>query len=592
MHKCLNMLRVRGDRGIPLSPQQVGRLKQLASAEVESVVARRALIVLAEHRRRSVAGSASSGAVPRPGPVVSRQTAAKWFLRYAERGAEGLVDLPRAGRPVIHGDDSARSILVAPLLMTTLKWTSHTVAQVTGQSQSAVVRAWRVAFTDGAVHLADALPWGGLALVGARVDATNSLLVLAAHDAPVPPGRATPFMRSPRRPPFQAILAADLLAASAHDPAGPVDPPVHLVEGLRRHLGAPTPLYVLSRRPLSNGPATSGVEYLHLPADQQWQGLLEALVRRCTATPQPRLVALQQQLVAWAHAGQADAADPGAVFEWNDADSELRTPRRVVVTASGEPRASGQVVADAVLATIMERITSGRLAAGDRVTESSLSRAVHASRGHVREALLALASSGLVDLEPRRGALVPAPQVADVVETYAVRRALGALLVRRAAHTASAVALARVELALADLVSAGETGDAWASGQADIRFQDALARCTGMRRIPRMFIDLSAQMSLFTAVMGVRYTYSIPQMIRDDTDLLQLITARDEPSAVRAWHAKMDDALSYMVGQLGSGSMTLRRQPAGGAKSAGEKALGSTSTNQLPVVSRITASTP
>ncbi len=540
-----------------MSPQQVRRLKRLACAGLESDVARRALIVLAENRRRS--GTATSGAIrrPAPGPVVSRQTAAKWFLRYAERGADGLVDLPRAGRPATHGDDSARSILVAPLLMTTLKWTSHTVAQVTGQSQSAVVRAWRVAFETGAVQLAGALPSGGLSLVAARVDASNSLLVLAAHDAPVPLGRTTPFMRSPRRPPLQVLLAADLLAGSADRQTTPVDPPLQLVETVRRRLGAHTPLYVLSRRPLNPVPPSPGVEYLHLRSDHTWQGLLELLVRRCTATPQPRLAALQQRLIAWAHGGHGES-EGQAAFEWHDADDDLLRPVRPLVAAGGEPRASGQVVADAVLATIMERITAGRLTAGDRVTESSLSRSVHASRGHVREALLTLASSGLVDLEPRRGARVPAPQVTDVVETYAVRRVLGALLVRRAAQSAP-TALAPVEQALADLVAAGETGDAWASGQADIRFQDALAICTGMRRIPRMFIDLSAQISLFTAVMGVRYTYSIPQMIRDDTDLLQLIAARDEPSAVRAWHAKMDDAVSYMVGQLASGSMTIRR---------------------------------
>jgi DNA-binding GntR family transcriptional regulator len=209
------------------------------------------------------------------------------------------------------------------------------------------------------------------------------------------------------------------------------------------------------------------------------------------------------------------------------------------------------VVADAILETIVERIVAGRLAAGDRVPESSLARTVHASRGHVRESLLTLASNGLVDLEPRRGARVPSPEVADVVETYAVRRALGALLIRRSVHRAPQV-LAPVHDALRALRDIAETGDAWATAVADIRFQDALALSTGMRRIPRMFLAVSAQIRLFTVVMGVRYTYSIPAMVRDDTTLLEHVEARQEVEALTAWHAKMDDALTYMLTQLGS----------------------------------------
>jgi DNA-binding GntR family transcriptional regulator len=293
------------------------------------------------------------------------------------------------------------------------------------------------------------------------------------------------------------------------------------------------------------------VEYLVVTSSGQWQGLLEVLVRRCTATPHPQLVSLQQRLQAWAQGGRGP-------FEWLSEDTVAGGLERRVTAVGAEPRPAGQVVADAVLATVMQRIATGRLAAGDRITESSLSRAVPASRAHVREALLTLASNGLVDLEPHRGARVPAPQVADVVETYAVRRALGALVVRRAVH-GPPEATAGVERALADLAAVAGTGEAWATGEADIAFQDALALSTAMRRIPRMFVALSAQIRLFTTVMGVRYAYSVPRMLRDDTALLQHVKAREEAAALQVWHAKMDDAVSYMVTQLGSSGTSSTR---------------------------------
>jgi DNA-binding FadR family transcriptional regulator len=104
--------------------------------------------------------------------------------------------------------------------------------------------------------------------------------------------------------------------------------------------------------------------------------------------------------------------------------------------------------------------------------------------------------------------------------------------------------------ALQDLIQIGRTGNAWATGEADLRFQDALARSTGMRRIPHLFIGLTAQIRLFTAVMGLNYLYSIPAMGQDDTTLMERIHARDEAGAARVWHRKMDDATAYMTAQL------------------------------------------
>lgn len=539
-----------------LGPAQVRLLGRLAAGD-EPAVARRAAIVLAEHRRRAARGerrrgaghpgdpAAGPAADDAAGPAASRPTAAKWYARFAEAGAGGLRDLPRSGRPPAHGDDAVRSVLVAPLYAPSVRWTSHTVAGLTGRSQSAVVRTWRDVFERADAAL-PALP-GGLDLVGVRLDATGSLLVLAERGAAAPPGPAGPFMRSPRRPPLQVLLAADLVAAGAGlaagangaDGADGADGAGAFVEQVARRTGTRYPLHVLRRGSPVAPPAGGSASVL---PSAQWQGLLDVLVRRCTATPQPHLVALQQRLMAWAR-------DEPAPFEWGPEEPRGRPGASRAPRA--EPRPTGQVVADAVLDTIVDRIGAGRLAAGDRVTESSLSRAVHASRGHVREALLTLAADGLVDLEPHRGARVPAPQVADVVETYAARRALGALVVRRAAQWAPG-ALDPVEQALAALAEAGAGGDARATGDADIRFQDALALSTGMRRIPQMFLALSAQIRLFTAVMGVRYAYSIPAMVRDDTALLEHVRARDETAALRAWHTKMDDALGYMVTQLGA----------------------------------------
>jgi DNA-binding GntR family transcriptional regulator len=348
-------------------------------------------------------------------------------------------------------------------------------------------------------------------------------------------------------------------------------PVAAVLQAIRRRSGAPPQLYVVSRRPLRplaqdapDAAPTAGITPVVVEVVVEdpagWQGLLVELVRRCTRSTPVELLAVQHSVMEWARSdrlrwewtafeppGARSGRPPGSPATTRPATGSATASR--ATAAPTAPRATSQALADAVLTVLLERLTSGRLAAGDRVTESFLARSVHASRSQVRDALRSLAAAGLLDLEPHRGAVVPTPQTADVVETYAARRALGALVVRRAAHC-SPGALDPVEDALRDLVETGRTGSAHATGEADLRFQDALARSTGMRRIPRMFCDLTAQLRLFIAAMGLDYTYSIPGMCNDDTNLLDHIRAHDEPAAARAWHRKIDDAATYMTTQL------------------------------------------
>jgi DNA-binding GntR family transcriptional regulator len=82
-----------------------------------------------------------------------------------------------------------------------------------------------------------------------------------------------------------------------------------------------------------------------------------------------------------------------------------------------------------------DEIVTGRLRPGMRLDEQSLAARFAVSRTPVREAIMQLASTGLVDLQPRRGAFVAALSFKDVIERFEVMAALegmcGALAARR-----------------------------------------------------------------------------------------------------------------------------------------------------------------
>lgn len=88
---------------------------------------------------------------------------------------------------------------------------------------------------------------------------------------------------------------------------------------------------------------------------------------------------------------------------------------------------------DQVLATLRERILSGRYGTGDPLKERSLAEELGVSRLPVREALSKLNASGLVEIFPNRGAEVRRLSAANIESLYQLREAIEGMAARLAA---------------------------------------------------------------------------------------------------------------------------------------------------------------
>jgi DNA-binding GntR family transcriptional regulator len=91
--------------------------------------------------------------------------------------------------------------------------------------------------------------------------------------------------------------------------------------------------------------------------------------------------------------------------------------------------------ADALRDRLEQDIVTGALRPGERLDEQSLADRFGVSRTPIREALMQLASAGLVELQARRGAFVASLSLREVIERFEVMAALegacGALAARR-----------------------------------------------------------------------------------------------------------------------------------------------------------------
>ncbi|WP_407519748.1 GntR family transcriptional regulator [Methylobacterium oryzisoli] len=91
--------------------------------------------------------------------------------------------------------------------------------------------------------------------------------------------------------------------------------------------------------------------------------------------------------------------------------------------------------AEALRDQLEQDIVTGHFRPGDRLDEQSLAARFGVSRTPIREALMQLASTGMVELQPRRGAFVACLTLKAVVERFETMAALegmcGALAARR-----------------------------------------------------------------------------------------------------------------------------------------------------------------
>ena len=120
---------------------------------------------------------------------------------------------------------------------------------------------------------------------------------------------------------------------------------------------------------------------------------------------------------------------------------------------------------------LREAILAGSLPPGSRLRAEPLAERLQTSRTPVREALMLLAREGLVDIEPRRGAVVRAFDAADLADLYEVRALIEPYAARRAATRIDAAALQRLREVRDEADARGAADDAAVEDQVALNEQ-------------------------------------------------------------------------------------------------------------------------
>lgn len=121
--------------------------------------------------------------------------------------------------------------------------------------------------------------------------------------------------------------------------------------------------------------------------------------------------------------------------------------------------AKSSKISETLKRALEERIVAGAYSPGARLDETEIAKEFAVSRTPVREALIQLASSGLVIIRPRRGAVVAEASPQRLYEMFEVMAELEAMNVRLAARRCDASDLRHIQKAHAACAKALESGD-------------------------------------------------------------------------------------------------------------------------------------
>lgn len=206
---------------------------------------------------------------------------------------------------------------------------------------------------------------------------------------------------------------------------------------------------------------------------------------------------------------------------------------------------------DDVLAELRAAILRGDYAPRQRLIEADLADRYGASRFVLRNALGQLASEGLVELQPHRGARVRELSVREAIEITEIRRAVEAMLAARAAENMTDAAsdeLAELGRAMSEAV---ETGDilrySELNGALHGKVRTLADHATGTRIVEQYSAQMVRHQFRLALVPG-RPATSLPQHL----EIIEALRARDPERAEAAMHTHLSSVLTVLSSMSGA----------------------------------------
>ena len=202
--------------------------------------------------------------------------------------------------------------------------------------------------------------------------------------------------------------------------------------------------------------------------------------------------------------------------------------------ATDEPRttpAHGSAAAR-VYAHVKARLLDGTFLPGSLLSENEVSQRLGLSRTPVRQAFVQLEAEGLLELYPKRGALVVPVAASEIEDVFEARLLVEEHCARRAAN-AGARLVADLEPLIAEqqeAVAQGAPGMA-AFARADRHFHRAIVHAAGNAILTRLYDALRDRQQRIAAVSLARNPGDAERFVAEHLGIVEALSRSDGPAA-------------------------------------------------------------
>ena len=209
----------------------------------------------------------------------------------------------------------------------------------------------------------------------------------------------------------------------------------------------------------------------------------------------------------------------------------------VAATSGSEP------AAQRAYAFTKELILRAELPGGHLFSEGDIAERLGVSRTPVREAFQRLRSEGLLELYPKRGAVVVPLTPGEARDVLDVREALECSAVRRLLTGVDDLSelITRLEENLGVQRARAEAGDAAGFAQADQEFHQQVVTASGNAVAERYYRGLHDRQRRMAAHALRPSPAHLHELVDEHAELLRHITERDEGAFTAVLRAHMDD---------------------------------------------------
>jgi DNA-binding GntR family transcriptional regulator len=207
--------------------------------------------------------------------------------------------------------------------------------------------------------------------------------------------------------------------------------------------------------------------------------------------------------------------------------------------------------------TLRVAILSGELPGGTRLVQAEIAATLDVSTTPVREALIQLASEGLIQFDPHRGAVVHEIDLAELREIYEIRMALEQIAVRQAAANIGDDLLDKA----ADLVRImDETPEPADWVQRNWDFHTVVEQGAGSKRLQTVIKTVQNSASLYVAHSVKLHPERMREANTEHRNLLAALRRHDGDLAARI----MEEHLHHTIRAIAADALAAREDPTAG----------------------------